>query len=161
MEIEDLGRPITFSCPECGGALRVKEKTACRSLVAMSGIAARDGAAGGPVGWGRKGHYVALRMLNEQAEFARPNDLRTRATPRSTTPLLLGALAGRGRGTGGNLAAIPRKAAAGHAPRGGGSRKLKHQPDPRHAGPGLLANNSDPYLLCEGRLDMSDSIAMA
>lgn len=26
MEIEDLGRPITFSCPECGGALRVKEE---------------------------------------------------------------------------------------------------------------------------------------
>jgi two-component system chemotaxis response regulator CheB len=72
MDTNDFERPLTFSCPECGGALRLKEKDGLQEYGCHVGHrfgatelleAQSDGI--------EHGIYVALRMLNEQAEFAR------------------------------------------------------------------------------------------
>jgi len=72
METNDFERPITFSCPECGGALRVKLKNGLQEYGCHVGHrfgptelleAQSEGV--------EKGIYTALRMLNEQTEFAR------------------------------------------------------------------------------------------
>lgn len=69
---EELERPLTFSCPDCGGALKPIPKTGLQQYSCHVGHrfgamelleAQSDGV--------EKGIYVALRMLNEQAEFAR------------------------------------------------------------------------------------------
>jgi two-component system chemotaxis response regulator CheB len=72
MEMEDLERPIAFSCPECGGALKPVPRTGLRQYSCHIGH--RFGApelleaqAEGV----EKGVNVAMRMLSEQAEFAR------------------------------------------------------------------------------------------
>jgi two-component system, chemotaxis family, protein-glutamate methylesterase/glutaminase len=71
-EMLDLETPAAFSCPECGGALRDILKDGVRQYRCHVGHrfgpmeiveAQSDGV--------EKGLYVALRMLNEQAEFAR------------------------------------------------------------------------------------------
>jgi two-component system chemotaxis response regulator CheB len=72
MEMNELERPITFSCPECGGALRLKRKNGLQELGCHVGH--RFGATElleAQYEGVEKGIYVALRMLNEQAEFAR------------------------------------------------------------------------------------------
>lgn len=70
--MDELERPLTFSCPDCGGALKPVPKTGLQQygchvghrFGAMELLEAQsDGI--------EKGIYVALRMLNEQAEFAR------------------------------------------------------------------------------------------
>ncbi|MFL5269825.1 MAG: chemotaxis protein CheB, partial [Stellaceae bacterium] len=72
MEMQEIGRPITFSCPECGGALGLKTRNA------MLEYSCHVGHRFGPrellesLSEGvERGIYVALRMLNEQVEFAR------------------------------------------------------------------------------------------
>ena len=72
MEINELDRPITFSCPECGGALKPVPQTGLREYGCHIGH--RFGAAElleAQVEGVEKGVNVAMRMLNEQAEFAR------------------------------------------------------------------------------------------
>lgn len=71
-ETNDFERPVTFSCPECGGALRVKlknglEEYGCHVGHRFGAMELLDSQLEGV----EKGIYVALRMLNEQAEFAR------------------------------------------------------------------------------------------
>ena len=72
MDMEKLDRPITFSCPECGGALRPGPHNPLKQYSCHIGHrfgtmelleAQSDGV--------EKGVNVAVRMLNEQAEFAR------------------------------------------------------------------------------------------
>ena len=72
MEINDLERPITFSCPECGGALRREPKNGFQEYGCHVGhrFGASELLEAQSEGVER-GIYVALRMLNEQAEFAR------------------------------------------------------------------------------------------
>jgi two-component system, chemotaxis family, protein-glutamate methylesterase/glutaminase len=72
MEANDFGRPIAFSCPECGGALRLKlnnglQEFGCHVGHRFGATELLEGQSEGV----EKGIYVALRMLNEQAEFAR------------------------------------------------------------------------------------------
>jgi len=82
MEFDDFERPITFSCPECGGALRLKLKNGVEEYGCHVGHrfgttelleAQSEGV--------EKGIYVALRMLNEQTEFARRMIEGTRDAP--------------------------------------------------------------------------------
>jgi two-component system chemotaxis response regulator CheB len=72
MEINDFERPIAFSCPECGGALRLKLKNGLQEYGCHVGhrFGSRELLEAQSEGV-EKGIYVALRMLNEQAEFAR------------------------------------------------------------------------------------------
>jgi two-component system chemotaxis response regulator CheB len=72
MEMSELEPPVAFSCPECGGSLRLVLKNGLRQYRCHVGHrfgpmeiveAQSEGV--------DKGLYVALRMLNEQAEFAR------------------------------------------------------------------------------------------
>lgn len=72
MEMDELEIPIAFSCPECGGALRSILKDGVRQYRCHVGhrfgpIEIVEAQSEGV----EKGLYVALRMLNEQAEFAR------------------------------------------------------------------------------------------
>ncbi len=72
METNDFERPVTFSCPECGGALRLKPKNGldeygCHVGHRFGAMELLESQFEGV----EKGIYVALRMLNEQAEFAR------------------------------------------------------------------------------------------
>jgi two-component system chemotaxis response regulator CheB len=72
MEMKELDRPITFSCPECGGALKPVPQTGLREYSCHIGH--RFGAAElleAKAEGVEKGINVAMRMLNEQAEFAR------------------------------------------------------------------------------------------
>jgi two-component system chemotaxis response regulator CheB len=70
--MKELDRPLTFSCPDCGGALRSIPNTGLQQYSchvghrfgAMELLEAQSAGV-------EKGLYVALRMLNEQAEFAR------------------------------------------------------------------------------------------
>jgi len=82
MEMNDFDRPLTFSCPECGGALRFKLKNGVHEYDC------HDGHRFGPMELlesqsegVEKGIYVALRMLNEQAEFARRMIVSARDAP--------------------------------------------------------------------------------
>lgn len=75
-------RPITFSCPECGGALRLKPKNGldeygCHVGHRFGTMELLESQFEGV----EKGIYVALRMLNEQAEFARQMIASTRDAP--------------------------------------------------------------------------------
>jgi two-component system chemotaxis response regulator CheB len=72
MEINDFERPIAFSCPECGGALRLKVKDGLREFDCHVGhrFGATELLEAQSEGV-EKSIYVALRMLNEQVEFAR------------------------------------------------------------------------------------------
>ena len=72
MEKDEFERPITFSCPECGGALRPKMKNGLQEFGCHVGhrFGANELVESQSEGV-EKGIYVALRMLNEQAEFAR------------------------------------------------------------------------------------------
>jgi len=72
METEQLERPMSFSCPECGGTLRPVPQGGLKHYSCHIGHrfgatelleAQSDGI--------EKGINVAIRMLNEQAEFAR------------------------------------------------------------------------------------------
>jgi two-component system chemotaxis response regulator CheB len=72
MGTNDVERPIAFSCPECGGALRLKQNNGlqeygCHIGHRFGATELLDAQSEGV----EKGIYVALRMLNEQAEFAR------------------------------------------------------------------------------------------
>jgi two-component system, chemotaxis family, protein-glutamate methylesterase/glutaminase len=72
MEMDELEAPIAFSCPECGGALRYNLKDGVRQYRCHVGhrfgpMEIVESQSEGV----EKGLYVALRMLNEQAEFAR------------------------------------------------------------------------------------------
>ena len=72
MEMENLERPIAFSCPECGGALKPVPGTGLREYSCHIGH--RFGAAElleAQAEGVEKGVNVAVRMLSEQAEFAR------------------------------------------------------------------------------------------
>jgi two-component system chemotaxis response regulator CheB len=72
METEDLERPIAFACPECGGALKPVPQTGLREYSCHIGH--RFGAAElleVQAEGVEKGIDVAMRMLSEQAEFAR------------------------------------------------------------------------------------------
>ena len=72
METEKLDRPIAFSCPECGGALKPGPHTQLKEYSCHIGH--RFGAAElleAQAEGVEKGVNVAIRMLNEQAEFAR------------------------------------------------------------------------------------------
>jgi len=72
MEMENLERPIAFSCPECGGALKPVPGTGLRHYSCHIGH--RFGAAElleAQAEGVEKGVNVAMRMLSEQAEFAR------------------------------------------------------------------------------------------
>ena len=72
MEMENLGRPIAFSCPECGGALKPFPGTGLRQYSCHIGH--RFGAAElleAQSEGVEKGVNIAIRMLSEQAEFAR------------------------------------------------------------------------------------------
>ena len=72
METEKLDRPIAFSCPECGGALKPGPHTQLKEYSCHIGH--RFGAAElleAQAEGVEKGVNVAMRMLNEQAEFAR------------------------------------------------------------------------------------------
>jgi two-component system, chemotaxis family, protein-glutamate methylesterase/glutaminase len=70
--MDELERPLTFSCPDCGGALRPIPETGLQQFGchvghrfgAMEILEAQSSGV-------EKNIYVALRMLNEQAEFAR------------------------------------------------------------------------------------------
>ena len=72
MDMSEFEPPTAFSCPECGGALRPVLKDGLRQyrchvghrFGAMEIVEAQSEGV-------EKGLYVALRMLNEQAEFAR------------------------------------------------------------------------------------------
>ena len=72
MESEEFDRPVAFSCPECGGALRLKLKDGLQEYGCHVGhrFGATELLEAQSEGV-EKGVYVALRMLNEQAEFAR------------------------------------------------------------------------------------------
>ena len=72
METKELERPITFSCPECGGALKpVSQKRlgeySCHIGHRFGAMELLESQSDGV----EKGINVAIRMLNEQAEFAR------------------------------------------------------------------------------------------
>ncbi|MBV9200108.1 MAG: chemotaxis protein CheB [Alphaproteobacteria bacterium] len=72
METNDFERPVAFSCPECGGALKVHLKNGldeygCHVGHRFGAMELLESQYEGV----EKGIYVALRMLNEQAEFAR------------------------------------------------------------------------------------------
>jgi two-component system, chemotaxis family, protein-glutamate methylesterase/glutaminase len=82
MEMEKLESPLAFSCPECGGALRPTPQTGLRQyechighrVGAMELLEAQtDGI--------EKGINTAIRMLNEQAEFARQMIQGARSAP--------------------------------------------------------------------------------
>jgi len=82
MTMNEFERPITFSCPECGGALRLKPKNGldeygCHVGHRFGAMELLESQFEGV----EKGIYVALRMLNEQAEFARQMIARTRDAP--------------------------------------------------------------------------------
>ena len=82
MTINEFERPITFSCPESGGALRLKPKNGldeygCHVGHRFGAMELLESQFEGV----EKGIYVALRMLNEQAEFARQMIARTRDAP--------------------------------------------------------------------------------
>jgi two-component system chemotaxis response regulator CheB len=72
MEMEKLAPPIAFSCPECGGALRPTARTGLRQYECHIGhrIGAIELLNSQTEGI-EKGVNTAIRMLNEQAEFAR------------------------------------------------------------------------------------------
>jgi len=72
MEMNEFDRPVTFSCPECGGALRINRKSGFHEYGCHVGhrFGARDLLEAQSEGVERS-IYVAFRMLNEQAEFAR------------------------------------------------------------------------------------------
>lgn len=72
METEEFERPVAFSCPECGGALRLKLKDGFKEYGCHVGhrFGATELLESQSEGVER-GLYVALRMLHEQAEFAR------------------------------------------------------------------------------------------
>lgn len=82
MEMNDFDRPLTFSCPECGGALRFKLKNGVHEYDCHVGhrfgpTELLESQSEGV----EKGIYVALRMLNEQAEFARRMIVSARDAP--------------------------------------------------------------------------------
>ena len=82
MAMNEFERPRTFSCPECGGALRLKPKNGldeygCHVGHRFGAMELLESQFEGV----EKGIYVALRMLNEQAEFARQMIARTRDAP--------------------------------------------------------------------------------
>jgi two-component system, chemotaxis family, protein-glutamate methylesterase/glutaminase len=82
MEMNDFDRPLTFSCPECGGALRFKLKNGVHEYDCHVGhrfgpMELLESQSEGV----EKGIYVALRMLNEQAEFARRMIVSARDAP--------------------------------------------------------------------------------
>jgi two-component system, chemotaxis family, protein-glutamate methylesterase/glutaminase len=72
MEMDQFETPIAFSCPECGGALRYNLRDGVRQYRCHVGhrFGATEIVEAQSEGV-EKGLYVALRMLNEQAEFAR------------------------------------------------------------------------------------------
>jgi two-component system, chemotaxis family, protein-glutamate methylesterase/glutaminase len=72
MEMEKLETPVAFSCPECGGALKPIPQTANRQYGCHIGhrIGATELLESQTEGIER-GINTAIRMLNEQAEFAR------------------------------------------------------------------------------------------
>ena len=72
MEMEKSASPIAFSCPECGGALRPIPQTGlwqyqCHIGHRVGAIELLESQTEGI----EKGVNTAIRMLNEQAEFAR------------------------------------------------------------------------------------------
>jgi two-component system chemotaxis response regulator CheB len=72
MELNGFERPMGFSCPECGGTLRLElkngfEEYGCHVGHRFGATELLESQSEGV----EKGIYVALRMLNEQAEFAR------------------------------------------------------------------------------------------
>ena len=72
MEMEELERPVAMSCPECGGALRFTLKNGLRQY--RCHIGHRFGTteiAEAQTEGVEKSINAALRMLNEQTEFAR------------------------------------------------------------------------------------------
>ena len=82
MEQNDFERPVGFSCPECGGALRLElkngfEEYGCHVGHRFGAMELLESQSEGV----EKGIYVALRMLNEQAEFARRMIARARNAP--------------------------------------------------------------------------------
>jgi two-component system chemotaxis response regulator CheB len=83
MEREDgLDRPITFSCPECGGALKPIPRTGLQQYSCHIGH--RFGAAElleAQAEGVEKGINVAVRMLSEQAEFGRQMIVGARDAP--------------------------------------------------------------------------------
>jgi two-component system chemotaxis response regulator CheB len=81
-EQNDFERPVGFSCPECGGALRLELKNGCEEYGCHVGhrFGAMELLEFQSEGV-EKGIYVALRMLNEQAEFARRMIARARDAP--------------------------------------------------------------------------------
>jgi two-component system, chemotaxis family, protein-glutamate methylesterase/glutaminase len=71
-ETKELERPITFSCPECGGALKPVlqmglEQYGCHIGHRFGAMELLEAQSDGV----EKGINVAIRMLHEQAEFAR------------------------------------------------------------------------------------------
>jgi two-component system chemotaxis response regulator CheB len=72
MDKQEMERPQTFSCPECGGALRRKTMNGMQEYSCHVGhrFGSRELLESQSEGVER-GIYVALRMLNEQVEFAR------------------------------------------------------------------------------------------
>jgi two-component system, chemotaxis family, protein-glutamate methylesterase/glutaminase len=72
MEMEKLAPPVAFSCPECGGALRPIRETGLLQYHCHIGhrIGAMELLESQTEGI-EKGVNTAIRMLNEQAEFAR------------------------------------------------------------------------------------------
>jgi two-component system chemotaxis response regulator CheB len=72
MEMEKPRRPIAFSCPECGGTLRPDPQAgltlySCHIGHRFGSMELLEAQSDGI----EKGINVAVRMLNEQAEFAR------------------------------------------------------------------------------------------
>lgn len=72
MDQNDFERPVAFSCPECGGALRLEPKNGfeeygCHIGHRFGAMELLESQSDGV----EKGICVAMRMLNEQAEFAR------------------------------------------------------------------------------------------
>ena len=78
MEMENLDRPVALSCPECGGALRFTLNNGLRQYHCHIGhhFIAEAQAEGV-----EKSINTALRMLNEQAEFARQMIASAREAP--------------------------------------------------------------------------------
>src|SRR5262249_35296664 len=109
MEINDFERPIAFSCPECGGALRRELKTGFQEYGCHVGhrFGASELLEAQSEGVER-GIYVALRMLNEQAEFARQMIKNARDAPLDNGLGLLGKAAGASRGAGRSSPPLPR-----------------------------------------------------
>jgi two-component system chemotaxis response regulator CheB len=72
METQDFERPLALTCPECGGALRLRLKEGLREFDCHVGhrFGATELVEAQSEGV-EKNIYVALRMLNEQREFAR------------------------------------------------------------------------------------------